>query len=232
MNEFKNLNGYTVKDAEARNRITYLENNAIEGYDASWILDSETRTAENFKDLYDVLIFNSTDHSSLDYKNKKIDIFIKVEGLGNINCETETLRTITVGTSYEDSAYKIELMNSQLDTNNIPAQVIYEITKNTEGNISYNFKLTSLYQNTIISGSFTAEEISLLPKDMCILSIRGINPFLSKKYDIEKHKNYDLLLDSNENNFFVKKNEKTEEKIFEEIEKVEKIVELEEVEED
>lgn len=87
--------------------------------------------------------------------------------------------------------------------------------------------------NQIISRDLiTAEEISLLEKDKCILSIRGIKPFLSKKYDIEKHKNYSLLLDSNENNIFVKKNQKAEEKIFEEIEKAEKIIELEEVEED
>jgi len=30
---------------------------------------------------------------------------------------------------------------------------------------------------------------------MCILQIRGERPFLSKKYDIEKHKNYKLLSD-------------------------------------
>ena len=139
MADFKSLNGFDVKDDEARNRITYLENNAIEGYDASWILESETRTAENFKDLYDVLIYNSTDHSSLDYKNKKIDIFIKVAGLGNINCETETLRTTTEATSYEDSAYNIHLMTSQLD-NNDPCQVLYEITKDTEAEEAYKKK--------------------------------------------------------------------------------------------
>ena len=30
---------------------------------------------------------------------------------------------------------------------------------------------------------------------MCILQIRGERPFLSKKYDIEQHKNYHLLSD-------------------------------------
>jgi type IV secretion system protein VirD4 len=31
---------------------------------------------------------------------------------------------------------------------------------------------------------------------MCILQIRGERPFLSKKYDIEGHKNYKLLSDA------------------------------------
>lgn len=165
MVNFKTLNGYSVKDAEARNRITYLENNAIEGYDASWILDSESRTAENFKDLYDVLIFNSTDHSSLDYKNKKIDIFIKVDGFGNINCETETISTITEGTSYDDSAYEIHLITSQKNVND-PSQVIYSISKATDGTISYSYVQTTSYKHTVMAGTVASNEATLLGKSL------------------------------------------------------------------
>lgn len=39
------------------------------------------------------------------------------------------------------------------------------------------------------------DEIAVMDGSMCILQIRGERPFLSKKYDIEKHKNYRLLSD-------------------------------------
>ena len=37
---------------------------------------------------------------------------------------------------------------------------------------------------------------------MCILQVRGERPFLSRKYDIEKHKNYRYLADFNPKNTF------------------------------
>ena len=101
------------------------------------------------------------------------------------------------------------------------------ISENKGTNGSY-----SISNQLIARDLITAEEISLLDKDQCILSIRGIKPFLSKKYDIEKHKNYNLLLDSNANNVFKRKIKSTEEKVFGEIENAEKIIELEEVEEE
>ena len=101
------------------------------------------------------------------------------------------------------------------------------ISENKGTNGSY-----SISNQLIARDLITAEEISLLAKDQCILSIRGIKPFLSKKYNIEKHKNYKLLLDSNDKNIFIKNIQSTEEKVFEEIEKAEKITELEEVEEE
>ena len=39
------------------------------------------------------------------------------------------------------------------------------------------------------------DEIAVMDGSMCILQIRGERPFLSRKYDIEKHKNYRLLSD-------------------------------------
>ena len=40
------------------------------------------------------------------------------------------------------------------------------------------------------------DEIAVMDGSMCILQIRGERPFLSKKYDIEGHKNYKLLSDA------------------------------------
>ena len=36
----------------------------------------------------------------------------------------------------------------------------------------------------------------------CILQLRGVRPFLSKKYDVTKHKNYKLLEDFDKKNAF------------------------------
>ncbi|MBU5428406.1 type IV secretory system conjugative DNA transfer family protein [Tissierella pigra] len=48
----------------------------------------------------------------------------------------------------------------------------------------------------------TSSEVGLLKTDECILSIRGVEPFLSKKYDITKHKNYKELSDYDEKNIY------------------------------
>ena len=37
---------------------------------------------------------------------------------------------------------------------------------------------------------------------MCILQVRGIRPFFSKKYDITKHPNYKYLSDADKKNAF------------------------------
>jgi len=41
----------------------------------------------------------------------------------------------------------------------------------------------------------TMDEIATMDGSMCILQIRGERPFLSKKFDIEGHKNYKFLSD-------------------------------------
>ena len=43
----------------------------------------------------------------------------------------------------------------------------------------------------------TADEISSMPDSDCILFIRGLNPFYSKKYVIEQHPEYKNLSDAN-----------------------------------
>ena len=39
------------------------------------------------------------------------------------------------------------------------------------------------------------DEVASLKGQECILKIRGVHPFLSKKYDIVEHKNYKKLGD-------------------------------------
>ena len=46
------------------------------------------------------------------------------------------------------------------------------------------------------------DELQVMDNTQCILQVRGLRPFLSRKFDIEKHKNYPLLLDYDKKNFF------------------------------
>ena len=48
----------------------------------------------------------------------------------------------------------------------------------------------------------TVDEIAVLDGAKCILQIRGERPFLSKKYPLEKHKNYRFLADHDEKHTF------------------------------
>lgn len=46
------------------------------------------------------------------------------------------------------------------------------------------------------------DELAVMDGGKCILQLRGVRPFLSDKYDITKHKNYELLSDFNVQNTF------------------------------
>ena len=48
----------------------------------------------------------------------------------------------------------------------------------------------------------TQDEIATMDGGMCILQVRGIRPFFSKKYDITKHPNYKYLTDADKKNAF------------------------------
>ena len=48
----------------------------------------------------------------------------------------------------------------------------------------------------------TPDEIAAMPDSDCILLVRGLHPFYSKKYVLEKHKNYGLLEDNVINNAY------------------------------
>lgn len=48
----------------------------------------------------------------------------------------------------------------------------------------------------------TQDEIATMDGGMCILQVRGIRPFFSKKYDITRHPNYKYLSDADKKNAF------------------------------
>ncbi len=48
----------------------------------------------------------------------------------------------------------------------------------------------------------TQDELQVMDNTQCILQIRGLRPFLSKKYVIERHKRYSQLFDSSKDNYF------------------------------
>lgn len=48
----------------------------------------------------------------------------------------------------------------------------------------------------------TLDELAILDGGKCILQIRGVRPFVSKKFDITEHKNYKLLADYDDKNYF------------------------------
>ena len=49
---------------------------------------------------------------------------------------------------------------------------------------------------------FTPDELARLPGDKCILQIKGVKPFYSDKYNIEKHPRYKYLADYDKRNLF------------------------------
>ena len=48
----------------------------------------------------------------------------------------------------------------------------------------------------------TQDEIATMDGGMCILQVRGVRPFFSKKYDITQHQNYKYLSDADKKNAF------------------------------
>ena len=46
----------------------------------------------------------------------------------------------------------------------------------------------------------TQDEIATMDGGMCILQLRGVRPFFSKKYDITKHPRYKYLSDADKKN--------------------------------
>ncbi|MEY8445725.1 VirD4-like conjugal transfer protein, CD1115 family [Enterococcus ratti] len=65
------------------------------------------------------------------------------------------------------------------------------VTKGANG--SFNESFQKLGRNLM-----DPDEVASLKGQQCILKIRGVNPFLSEKYDIVKHKNYKKLGDVTE----------------------------------
>ena len=48
----------------------------------------------------------------------------------------------------------------------------------------------------------SVDELAVMDGGKCLLQVRGVRPFLSRKYDITKHPNYKYLSDYNEKNTF------------------------------
>ena len=48
----------------------------------------------------------------------------------------------------------------------------------------------------------SVDEIAVMDGEKCILQVRGERPFLSRKYNIEKHPNYRFLADYDSKNTF------------------------------
>ena len=46
------------------------------------------------------------------------------------------------------------------------------------------------------------DELAVMDGGKCILQLRGVRPFLSRKYDITKHPNYPLTADADKKNEF------------------------------
>lgn len=70
-------------------------------------------------------------------------------------------------------------------------------TASSLGQNSYNFSEQKTGRNLL-----DETEVARLKDDECIVSIRGLPPFKSKKYSPEKHENYKFLADSDPKNVY------------------------------
>ena len=68
---------------------------------------------------------------------------------------------------------------------------------------------TSINNSIMGRELMTADELTVMPTDECILIVRAFHPFYCHKYDIEKHPNYQYLEDSDKNNAYLIDNVKT-----------------------
>lgn len=68
---------------------------------------------------------------------------------------------------------------------------------------------TSINNSIMGRELLTADELTVMPTDECILIVRAFHPFYCHKFDIEKHSNYQYLEDSDKNNAYLIDNVKT-----------------------
>ena len=69
------------------------------------------------------------------------------------------------------------------------------VTKGTQESHGQNFQKLG-------KDLMSMDEIAVMDGGKCLLQIRGVRPFLSRKYDITKHPNYKYLSDHNPKNAF------------------------------
>lgn len=134
------------------------------------------------------------------------------------NCDT----TLFLGSGEEETQKSI---SARVGKTTIDHTAI-NISKGQSGSLSLN--------NQIIARDLiTPAEVGLLKTDECLLFVRGVKPFKSKKFNIEKHKRYKELADySEENRYDVLQNkdkdildEKTEIKEIELAEEINNLIE-------
>ena len=73
----------------------------------------------------------------------------------------------------------------------------FNISENRGKEISHGLNYQKLGKELM-----TQDEIATMDGGMCILQLRGVRPFFSKKYDITKHPRYKYLSDADKKNTF------------------------------
>ena len=111
---------------------------------------------------------------------------------------------------YKDSAETIEgNCDSQLFLGGTEKTTLKELSEEL-GNETIDFFTTGRTRGHDDSASTnyskqgralkTVDELETMAGDRCILKVRGLHPFFSRKYDITAHPMYGCIADSNENN--------------------------------
>ena len=88
----------------------------------------------------------------------------------------------------------LEYVSKQLGKETIDTRNI-NLSKGKQGSTSYNY---GIHGRELMQ----PDEIGRMPDNDCILTIRGLYPFYSKKYTLESHQNYKHLYDAADENFF------------------------------
>ena len=60
----------------------------------------------------------------------------------------------------------------------------------------------SMNYNKLGKELMSVDELAVMDGSKCILQLRGVRPFLSDKYDLTKHPNYQLTSDYDQKNYF------------------------------
>ena len=94
----------------------------------------------------------------------------------------------------------LEYVSKQLGKETIDTRNM-NLNKGTQGSRSYNYG--NLGRELMLT-----DEIGTMPDDDCILMIRGLHPFYSKKYTLEEHPRFKFLYDYSDENYFDYKNAK------------------------
>ena len=84
---------------------------------------------------------------------------------------------------------------SRIAGNISPLSVITGVSKGSQESHSVNYQRTGHELASV-------DELAVLDGGKCILQLRGVRPFLSDKYDLTKHPNFQYTADCDEKNRF------------------------------